>query len=79
MIRFHVRSANHQLRQTYFAFAAALVLNRTLVMPRVSSSYPSPITFACKLQSGTTVGPLRCSSSNLRTGTSCAFAIWQLC
>lgn len=43
MIRFHVRSANHQLRQTYFAFAAALVLNRTLVMPRVSSTRPNPM------------------------------------
>ncbi|KAG2485707.1 hypothetical protein HYH03_015592 [Edaphochlamys debaryana] len=34
MIRFHVEAANHQLRQAYWAFAAALIANRTLVMPR---------------------------------------------
>ncbi|PNH08212.1 hypothetical protein TSOC_005296 [Tetrabaena socialis] len=34
MIRFHVTAANHQLQQTYYAFAAALITNRTLVMPR---------------------------------------------
>ncbi|EFJ45138.1 hypothetical protein VOLCADRAFT_106094 [Volvox carteri f. nagariensis] len=34
MIRFHVTAANHQLQQAYYAFAAALITNRTLVMPR---------------------------------------------
>ncbi|GLC56233.1 hypothetical protein PLESTB_001082500 [Pleodorina starrii] len=34
MIRFHVSAANYQLQQTYFALAAALITNRTLVMPR---------------------------------------------
>ncbi|KXZ42496.1 hypothetical protein GPECTOR_141g694 [Gonium pectorale] len=34
MIRFHVAAANHQLQQAYWAFAAALITNRTLVLPR---------------------------------------------
>lgn len=34
MIRFHIDAANHQLQQAYYAFAAALVFNRTLVLPR---------------------------------------------
>ncbi|GLI60715.1 hypothetical protein VaNZ11_002808 [Volvox africanus] len=34
MIRFHVMAVNHQLQQTYYAFAAALIANRTLGMPR---------------------------------------------
>ncbi|KAG2422476.1 hypothetical protein HXX76_016000 [Chlamydomonas incerta] len=34
MIRFHVQAANHQLQQAYYAFAIALIANRTLVMPR---------------------------------------------
>ena len=35
MIRFHVQAANYQLQQAYYAFAIALIANRTLVMPRV--------------------------------------------
>lgn len=34
MIRFHVDAANYQLQQAYYAFAAAVALNRTLVIPR---------------------------------------------
>ncbi|KAG2425121.1 hypothetical protein HYH02_015065 [Chlamydomonas schloesseri] len=34
MIRFHVQAANYQLQQAYYAFAIALIANRTLVMPR---------------------------------------------
>ncbi|KAG2491978.1 hypothetical protein HYH03_009709 [Edaphochlamys debaryana] len=34
MVRFHVAAGNQQLQQAYYAFAAALVANRTLVMPR---------------------------------------------
>ncbi|KAG2425120.1 hypothetical protein HYH02_015064 [Chlamydomonas schloesseri] len=34
MIRFHVTAANHQLQQAYYAFAIALITNRTLVLPR---------------------------------------------
>lgn len=41
MIRFHVAAANAQLRQAYWAFAAALALNRTLVLPRVGIPTPS--------------------------------------
>ncbi|GIM04886.1 hypothetical protein Vretimale_9381 [Volvox reticuliferus] len=38
MIRFHVAAANYQLQQAYYAFAAALILNRTLVIPRSATS-----------------------------------------
>lgn len=34
MIQFHMKAANHQLQQAYYAFAMALVLNRTVVMPK---------------------------------------------
>ncbi|KAG2499383.1 hypothetical protein HYH03_002958 [Edaphochlamys debaryana] len=34
MVRFHVEATNRQLAQAYWAFAAALVANRTLVMPK---------------------------------------------
>lgn len=37
MVRYHVAAANAQLRQAYWAFAAALALNRTLVLPRVGA------------------------------------------
>ncbi|KXZ42495.1 hypothetical protein GPECTOR_141g693 [Gonium pectorale] len=34
MLGVHVAAANHQLQQAYWAFAAALITNRTLVLPR---------------------------------------------
>lgn len=36
MSQFHVNATSHQLQQMYWGMMAALVLNRTYVMPRVS-------------------------------------------
>ncbi|GIL50740.1 hypothetical protein Vafri_6891 [Volvox africanus] len=68
MIRFHVAAANFQLQQAYYAFAAALILNRTLVIPRFlcycSKNWYQ--TQQCRINEETvTVFPFVCSLSQL--------------
>ncbi|GLI60714.1 hypothetical protein VaNZ11_002807 [Volvox africanus] len=68
MIRFHVTAANFQLQQAYYAFAAALILNRTLVIPRFlcycSKNWYQ--TQQCRINEETvTVFPFVCSLSQL--------------
>ncbi|EFJ45068.1 hypothetical protein VOLCADRAFT_94533 [Volvox carteri f. nagariensis] len=68
MIRFHVTAANHQLQQAYYAFAAALIANRTLVIPRFlcycSKNWYQ--TQRCRINEETvTVFPFTCSLSQL--------------
>ena len=36
MIQFHLKAANIQLRQAYYGFVAAMALNRTFIMPKVT-------------------------------------------
>ncbi|KXZ42497.1 hypothetical protein GPECTOR_141g695 [Gonium pectorale] len=68
MLRFHAAAANHQLQQSYFAFAIALIGNRTVVMPRFQC-YCSKNwyqTQACRINHETaTTFPFVCALSHL--------------
>ena len=69
MIRFHVQAANYQLQQAYYAFAIALIANRTLVMPRVRTRAVDGAWSAgccsyalCSIRYVWTSDPVRCRS-----------------